>query len=179
MLSQFDSQYRVNLTLNIESIWLSISSQFDSQYRVNLTLNIESIWLSISSQFDSQYRVNLTQIFSNYSESRVKFSFSPWLNFLGQNDSIFLSVFLAGNGLNIWLEAKDTILLPGNRNSILWRTTLHMLSLSLSLTWRKLVLETSALQLTSTLPFNAQEDTGVPFNRNFNCCEGNVCLDTG
>ena len=58
--SQFDSQYRVNLILNIESIWLSISSQFDSQYRVNLTLNIESIWFSISSQFDSQYRVNLT-----------------------------------------------------------------------------------------------------------------------
>ena len=29
-LSQIDSQYQVNLTLNIESIWLSISSQFDS-----------------------------------------------------------------------------------------------------------------------------------------------------
>ena len=47
------SQYQVNLILNIESIWLSISSQFDSQYRVNLTLSIELIWLSISSQFDS------------------------------------------------------------------------------------------------------------------------------
>ena len=58
--SQFDSQHRVNLTLNIESILLSISSQFYSQYRVNLTLNNESIWLSISCQFDSQYRVNLT-----------------------------------------------------------------------------------------------------------------------
>ena len=87
--SQFDSQYRVNLTLNIESIWLSISNQFDSQYRVNLTLNIESIWLSISSQFDSQYRVNLTQILSNYSESRVEIYLRQWLNFLGQNDSIF------------------------------------------------------------------------------------------
>ena len=61
--SNFDSQYRVNLTLNIGSIWLSISGQFDSQYRVNLTLNIGLIWLSISGQFDSQYRVNLTQIF--------------------------------------------------------------------------------------------------------------------
>ena len=49
---QFDSQYLVSLTLNIES--------FDSQYEVNLTLNIESIWLSASSQLDSQYRVSLT-----------------------------------------------------------------------------------------------------------------------
>ena len=93
--SQFDSQYRVNLTLNIESIWLSISSQFDSQYRVNLTLNIESIWLSISSQFDSQYRVNLTL---NFESIWLKYSpitrilFPPVetpFDFLGQNDSIF------------------------------------------------------------------------------------------
>ena len=32
---------------------------------------------------------NLTQIFSNYLESRVKFYFHQWLNFSGQNDSIF------------------------------------------------------------------------------------------
>ena len=65
----------VNLTLNIESIKLWISSQFDSEYWVililniesvrfsissHLTLNMKSIWLSISSQFDSQYRVSLT-----------------------------------------------------------------------------------------------------------------------
>ena len=46
-------------------------------------------------KFDSQYRVNLTQIFFNYLESRVDFEFRQWLNFLGQNYSIFfLSVML-------------------------------------------------------------------------------------
>ena len=79
-----DSQY-----LNIEYNWLPISSQFDYQYRVKLTITIESNWLSLSSQIDYQYRVNLTQIFSNYSETRVEFQFRQWLNFLGQNDSIF------------------------------------------------------------------------------------------
>ena len=34
----------------------------------------------------------LTQIFSDYSVSWVEFYFHQWLNFLGQNDSIFLSV---------------------------------------------------------------------------------------
>ena len=67
-----------------ESNWLDIENQIDI-----LTLNIKSIWLSISSQFDSQYRVNLTQIFSNYTEFRVEFWFRQRLNFLGQNDSIF------------------------------------------------------------------------------------------
>ena len=31
----------------------------------------------------------MTQILSNYSESGVEFQFHQWLNFLGQNDSIF------------------------------------------------------------------------------------------
>ena len=34
---------------------------------------------------------------SNYSESRVKFWFCHWLNFLGQNDTIFHSVYLTLN----------------------------------------------------------------------------------
>ena len=95
-LSQIDSQYWVNLNLNIGSIWLSISSQFESQYRVNLTLNIELIWLSISSQFDSQYRVNLTLNIesiwlkyspitqnpgSNFSSEVTQLFRSKWLNF--------------------------------------------------------------------------------------------------
>ena len=54
MLSQFDSQWGVNLTLKVESIWLSMLSQFDSQCWVNLTLKFKSIWLSRLSQFDSQ-----------------------------------------------------------------------------------------------------------------------------
>ena len=40
-------------------------------------------------EFLSQYRVNLNKIFSNDSESRVEFQFHQWLDFLGQNDSIF------------------------------------------------------------------------------------------
>ena len=60
MLSQFDSQWWVNLTLNVELICFSMLSQFDSQCWVNLTLNVESIWLSMLSQFDSQCWVNLT-----------------------------------------------------------------------------------------------------------------------
>ena len=39
--------------------------------------------LRLNFKIGSQYRVNLTQIFSNYSDS------TQWLNFLGQNDSIF------------------------------------------------------------------------------------------
>ena len=54
MLSQFDSQCWVNLTLNVEWIWLSMLSQFDSQCWVNLTLNVEPTWLSMLSQLDSQ-----------------------------------------------------------------------------------------------------------------------------
>ena len=73
ILSQFDSQYRVNFTLNIESILLSISSQFDSQYRVNLTVKIESILLSISSQFES----NIFQLLG----ITCRFLVHQWLNF--------------------------------------------------------------------------------------------------
>ena len=80
-LSQFVSQCWVNLTLNVESIWLSMLSQFDSQCWVNLTLSVESIWLSVLSQFDSQCWVNLTlnvesnliQIFSSYPLCHVEF----------------------------------------------------------------------------------------------------------
>ena len=81
MLSQFDSQCWVNLTLNVGSIWLSMLIQFDSQCWFNLTHNIESIWLSMSSQFDSQCWVNLTQAFFSYSIYRVEFQFRKWLNF--------------------------------------------------------------------------------------------------
>ena len=76
MLSQFDSQCWVNLTLNFESIWLSMLSQFDSQFWANLALNVESIWLSMLSQFDSQCWVNLTL--------NVE---SIWLSMLSQYDS--------------------------------------------------------------------------------------------
>ena len=44
----------VNLTPNVESIWLSMLSQFDSQCWAILTLNVELIWLSKLSQFNSQ-----------------------------------------------------------------------------------------------------------------------------
>ena len=59
-MSHFDSQCWVNLTLNVDSIWLSMLSQFDYQCWVNMTLNDESIWLSMLSQFDSQSWVYLT-----------------------------------------------------------------------------------------------------------------------
>ena len=59
-MSHFDSQCWVNLTLNVDSIWLSMLSQFDYQCWVNMTLNVESIWLSMLSQFDSQSWVYLT-----------------------------------------------------------------------------------------------------------------------
>ena len=71
--------------LDIESHWLDIESQIDSILRVKLTRYWESNWLDIESQTDSK-------IFSNYSESRVESYFDQWLNFVGQNDYIFLSV---------------------------------------------------------------------------------------
>ena len=57
-LSKFDSQCWANLTLNVESIRLSMFSQLDSQCWVNLTLNVEPIRLSMLSQFDSQCWAN-------------------------------------------------------------------------------------------------------------------------
>ena len=60
MLSQFDFQYWANLTFNVEPIWLSMLNQFDSQCWANLTLNVDSIWLSMLIQFDSQCWSNLT-----------------------------------------------------------------------------------------------------------------------
>ena len=74
VIGEYLNQIIVNLTLNIESIWLSISSQF--------TLNIESIRLSISSQFDSQYRVNSTL---NIESIRLKYY--PIIHNLGSNFS--------------------------------------------------------------------------------------------
>ena len=65
---------------------------FDPGFRVIGEWRIfEPNRLDFESKFkiDSQYRVNMTQIFSNYSESWVEFEFHQWLNFLGQNDSIF------------------------------------------------------------------------------------------
>ena len=65
---KFDPGFWVIREYVLESNWLDIDSQF------KLALNIESTW---------------TKIFSNYSESQVEFYFRLWLNFLGQNDSIF------------------------------------------------------------------------------------------
>ena len=76
------SQYRVNFTRNIGSIWLAISGQFDSQYRVNLTCDIGSIWLAISGQFDSQYRINLTRNIGS-----IWFKYSPITQNSGSNFS--------------------------------------------------------------------------------------------
>ena len=70
-MSEIDSILRVN------SNWLSILSQFHSnilEYRIfekYSILRVNSNWLSISSQF------------------QVEFYFHQWLNFLGQNDSLF------------------------------------------------------------------------------------------
>ena len=52
----------------------------DVAYTERILVNI---WVNLS-QID-----NLTQIFFNYSESLIEFYFRQWLNFLGQNDSIF------------------------------------------------------------------------------------------
>ena len=82
MLIQFDSQCWFNLTLNVESIWLSMLSQFDSQCWVNLTLNVEWIWISMLSQFDSQCWVNLTL---NVESNCIKYS--PVTHFAGSNFS--------------------------------------------------------------------------------------------
>ena len=71
VLSQFDSQCWVNLTLNVEPIGLSMLSHFDFQCWVNLTLNVETIWLkystvthfagsNFSSANDSNFYVKMT-----------------------------------------------------------------------------------------------------------------------
>ena len=115
---KFDPRFRVigeylsqiDLILRVNSNWFSESKL--TQYWDSIQIDSRNPnWLNIKSQFkltfgiqiDSILRVNsnwfseskLTQIFSNYSESRVKFQFSQWLNFLGQNDSIFSFSVLA------------------------------------------------------------------------------------
>ena len=86
---QFDSDYWVKLTLNIESIWLSVSSL----KLVNLTLIIESNWLSISSQFDSQYRVSNLSIWlsisSQFNSNILQFLGIPGQIFSSTSDSTF------------------------------------------------------------------------------------------
>ena len=82
----------------------------------------------------SQYRVNLTQIFSNYSESRLEFQFRNWLNFLGPNDSIFLSVLTPFSGILTSFSAISPI------NMILkavinWRNIISWTSIQSSMTW--------------------------------------------
>ena len=98
MLSQFDFQCWVNLTLTVEPIWLSMVSQFDSQCWVNLTLTVEPIWLSMLSQFDSHYCVNLLSMLSKFESiilqiptlpGRILVSPVTQLVRSGQNDSIF------------------------------------------------------------------------------------------
>ena len=90
-MSQLDSQCWVNLTLNVESTWLSMLSQFDSQCWANLTLaqccanktlNVESIWLWMLSQLDSQCWVNLT-----FNVESIWFKYSPVTHFVGSNFS--------------------------------------------------------------------------------------------
>ena len=72
---------RVGLLLHWKKKW----SHLDLKSCVTGGTNIRES----NCQFDSQYRINWTQIISNYSQSRVEFYFQQWLNFLGQNDSIF------------------------------------------------------------------------------------------
>ena len=96
MLSQFDSQCWVNFNLNAESIWLSMLSQLDSQCWINLTLNVESVWLSILSQFDSQCWIKLT-----LNVESIWFKYSPvthfaWSYFSSASDS---TNFLCQNDL--------------------------------------------------------------------------------
>ena len=93
MLCQFDSQCWVNLTLNVESIWLSMLSQFDSQCWLNLTLTVESIWLSMLNQFNSQFGVNLTlNVESIWLSIVSQFCSQCWVNLTLNVESIWLSL---------------------------------------------------------------------------------------
>ena len=71
-----------------ESNWPDVEIQFDSNVLQLLGISGQILVC----QFDSQNRVNLNQIFSNYSEFRVKFYFRQWLKLLGQNGSFFFIV---------------------------------------------------------------------------------------
>ena len=82
IFESIDSQCWVNLTLNVESIWLSMLSQFDFQCWVNLTLNVEPIWLSMFSQLVSQCWVNLT-----LNVESIWLKYSPVTHFGGSNFS--------------------------------------------------------------------------------------------
>ena len=60
--------------------------------------NVESL-----SQIQSILRVNFTHILSNYSESQVEFYFRQWLNFLHQNDSLFISLYSMCPQILFWV----------------------------------------------------------------------------
>ena len=84
MLSQFDFQYWVNLTLNAELIWLSMLIQYDSLCWANvtlLTLNVELIWLLMLSQFDSKNFQLLTFPGQIVVLPVTQLFVSKWLNF--------------------------------------------------------------------------------------------------
>ena len=155
---------RVKLTQHWESNWLNIESQIDSTLRVILTQHWESNWLNIESQIDSTLRLKLTQHWesnwlkysqvthfarSNYDSARdsifkVKFYFRKWLNFLGQNYSIFLSVHWE-NIEYFWPKKLGQILVPpvtqllGSNFSSASDSTLRvkMIQFFLSVNWAK------------------------------------------
>ena len=97
--------YQINPPNNKTSThWKKKLSHFDLKSWVNGGSKIRES----NCQFDTQYRVNLTQIFSNCSE--VEFLFRQWLNFLGQNDSIFsFSVPITSIKLTISSQQQNLI----------------------------------------------------------------------
>ena len=119
--SQVDSTLTVKLTQHWQSSWLNIESQVDSTLRVKFTQHWESSWLNIESQIEFNILQLLTlpgqiivppvtqrlkpkwlNFFSRCTEQKklshfdlkscVEFWFRQWLDYLGQNDSFFLSV---------------------------------------------------------------------------------------
>ena len=111
-MSQIDLTLRVKLTKHWDPNWLNIESQIDSTLRVKLTQHGESNWFKYSpvthfarSHYNfashTTFKVKMTQFFLSLHwekklsqfdlKSWIKFKFRQWLNFLGQNDSIFFN----------------------------------------------------------------------------------------
>ena len=98
MLIQLDSQCWFNLTLNVDSTWLSMLIQLDSQCWFNLTLNVDSTWLSMLIQLDSQCWFNLTLNVD-----------STWLSMLIQLDSQCWFNLTLNVGESSWINIESQV----------------------------------------------------------------------
>ena len=90
-LTFFDISQNDCIYLKFKISWNFLKSLINTHWKKLSHFDLKS-WVTGGSKSRPGIPSDLIQIFLNYLESRVWFYFRQWLNFLGQNDSFFLSM---------------------------------------------------------------------------------------